>query len=157
MTTKFDKGEYNMRAKQFYTEEQLQGAELILNECFTDYMAYVDSRGTMLEGDREEHQLPNHLQLKLDIIKSGLMKYEYFYTILGNEFECYSDVFKTVFSYWLDNKYLHHLSLLGYTETRELDEDELKEMNRKGYLLLEVINAIAGSLNINGSLPLVEE
>lgn len=146
-----------MRTKQFYTEEQLQAAERILNECFTDYMAYVDSRGTMLEGDREEHQLPNHLQLKLDIIKSGLMKYKYFYTILGNDFECYSDLFKTVFSHWLDNKYLHHLSLLGYTTTKELDEDELKEMNRKGYLLLEVINAIAGSLNKNGSFPLLEE
>ncbi|MHC5269672.1 hypothetical protein ACYSNO_10870 [Enterococcus sp. LJL98] len=141
----------------FYTEQQLTAAQRILDECFTDYMAYVDSIGTMLEANAEEHDLPNHLQSKLDIIKHGMMEYEYFVVILGENFKGYSELFKAVFSHWLDNKYLHHLGLLGYQTNAEIDEDEKKEMNRKGQLLIEVTNAIAGSLNKDGSIPMASK
>lgn len=137
-----------------YTEKQWANAQEILNECFTDYMAYVDSIGTMLEGTAEEYDLPNHLQAKLDIIKEGMMKYQYFTDLLGEDFESYVVIFKTAFSHWLDNKYLHHLSLLGYATITELDEDEREELNRKGRLLIEVTNAIAVSLNIDGTVPI---
>lgn len=146
-----------MRKKMFYTQEQLTAAERVLNECFTDYMVYVDSIGTLLEANGKEYDLPNHLQSKLDIIKHGMMKYEYFTVILGENFEGYSDLFKAVFSHWLDNKYLHHLSLLGYQSTAEMSNDDQREMNRKGQLLIEVTNAIAGSLNKDGSAPLIFE